>query len=387
MGGLLACPCFNGDIMKLTFCAPCIFGLEGLCANELKFLGIENVRAENGRVLFDGDFSALARANINSRYAERIQILLGEFEARTFDELFEGVKSLEWENFIGMNDAFPVKGRCHNSTLMSTPDCQKIIKKAVVSRLSQKYSLSWFEETGPLHQIQFLILNDRASILLDTSGAGLHKRGYRAESNEAPIKETLAAAMAELSGVRANHFVADPLCGSGTILIESAMKALGIAPGLKRYFACEKWGCVPAEAFSNERELARSRRRADCDCAFRAEGSDIDSAALEIAAHNAELAGVGERIRFFKRDVRNFTLSDGYETVITNPPYGERLLDVRAAEELYKTMGERFKRQKGKSYTVITPDDDFEKVFGRKADRRRKTYNGMLKCQIYMFFK
>ncbi len=195
--------------MKLTFSAPCIFGLEGLCANELRFLGIQDVTAENGRVLFKGDFTTLAKANINSRYAERIQILLAEFNAKTFDELFEGVKNIEWESFIGMNDAFPVKGRSLSSKLSSIPDCQKIIKKAVVTRLSNRYRMSWFEETGSLHQIQFLIFKDKVSIMLDTSGAGLHKRGYRAESNDAPIKETLAAAMAELSRVRSNHFVTE----------------------------------------------------------------------------------------------------------------------------------------------------------------------------------
>lgn len=371
--------------MKLDFSAPCIFGLEGLCAKELKFLGVSNVRAENGRVLFSGDFSTLAKANINSRYAERIHILLAEFEANSFDELFEGVRAVEWENFIGASDAFPVKGRCLNSKLMSVPDCQKIIKKAVVSRLSQKYMLSWFEETGTVFQIQFLILNNRVSIMLDTSGAGLHKRGYRAESNEAPIKETLAAAMAEIAGVRRNHFVSDPMCGSGTILIEAAMKAMGIAPGIKRYFACERWHCVPDEVFEQERELAKSKQRDDCD--FCAEGSDIDELALNTARHNAELAGVGDRIKFYNRNIKNFELSDGYQTVITNPPYGERLLDIKEAEELYRIMGQKFKRLDKKSYTIITPDDDFEKIFGRKADKRRKMYNGTLRCQVYMYYK
>lgn len=369
----------------LTFCAPCIFGLEGLCANEFRFLGLKNVRAENGRVLFDGDFADLAKANIRARYAERIQILLAEFTARSFDELFEGVKSVEWERFIGMSDAFPVKGRCLNSKLMSVPDCQKIVKKAVVNRLSNRYMLSWFEETGALHQIQFLILNDRVSVMLDTSGAPLHKRGYRAQSNEAPIKETLAAAMAELSGVRANHFVTDPMCGSGTILIEAAMKALRIAPGLKRGFACEKWSCIPGGVFEDERRAALSEIRTDCS--FSAHGLDIDASALEVAAQNAKLAGVGEYIRFENRDIRDFVPAEGYQTVITNPPYGERLLDIRAAEELYKIMGERFAPLSGKRYTVITPDDDFEKLFGRKADKRRKTYNGTLKCQIYLYYK
>ena len=371
--------------MNLTFTAPCIFGLEGFCANELKFLGIKNVRAENGRVLFEGDFSTLARANINSRYAERIQILLAEFKAESFDELFDGVKNIEWESFIGMSDAFPVKGSCLSSKLKSVPDCQKIIKKAVAERLSKRYMLSWFEETGPVHQIQFLILKDKVSITLDTSGAGLHKRGYRADSNDAPIKETLAAAMAELAFVRPNHFVIDPMCGSGTVLIEAAQKALKIAPGMNRYFACEKWSCIPDGVFEAERELARSKVNRDCE--FRAEGYDIDPDALETAGKNAEIAGVGDRITFAVRDIKDYVQPEGYATVITNPPYGERLLDIKSAEELYKIMGERFVREKGKSYTIITPDDDFEKLFGRKADKRRKVYNGTLKCQIYHYFK
>ena len=369
--------------MKMTFCAPCIFGLEGICANEFRFLGLENVRAENGRVLFDGDFSAMARANINSRYAERIQILLAEFRAVTFNDLFERVKAVRWADFIGMSDAFPVKGSCLNSKLMSVPDCQKIIKKAIVQSLSERYMLSWFEETGAPRQVQFLIINDRVSILLDTSGSGLHKRGYRAQSNDAPIKETLAAAMAELAGVRPSHFVVDPMCGSGTILIESAMKALRIAPGLSRSFASERWSCVPDGAFEQERE--RARAAINRDCAFRAEGFDIDEAALEVAKSNADKAGVGDRITFSKRDIRDFELPEGYCTVITNPPYGERLLDLRAAEELYAVMGARFKKESGKRYTIITPDDDFEKIFGRKTDKRRKTYNGTLKCQIYIY--
>ena len=223
------------------------------CANEFKFLGLKNVEAHNGKVTFEGDFSDMAKANINSRYAERIQILLAEFEAVSFEELFEGVKSVAWEDFIGVNDAFPVKGRCLSSKLMSVPDCQKIIKKAVVTRLSEKYMLPWLEESGPLHQIQFLIMNDKVSVMLDTSGAGLHKRGYRAESNEAPIKETLAAAMADLSRVRGNHFVVDPMCGSGTILIEAALKAMKIAPGINRYFAAEKWNCVPSDVWKEQK--------------------------------------------------------------------------------------------------------------------------------------
>ena len=371
--------------MKLNFSAPCIFGLEGICANELRFLGIDDVKAENGRVVFSGDYSTLAKANINSRYAERIQILLAEFEARSFEELFENVKKIEWEKFIGISDAFPVKGRCLNSKLMSIPDCQKIIKKAVVSRLSERYMLSWFEETGPVHQIQFLILNDKVSVMLDTSGAGLHKRGYRAESNEAPIKETLAAAMAELARVRPNHFVTDPMCGSGTILIESAMKALNIAPGLRRSFACERFQNIDSSVWQQERNSATDLVIRDAD--FMAYGSDIDFHALEVAKENARRAGVSMKIDLSKRDLKDFVRKSEKGTVICNPPYGERMLDIRAAEDIYRTMGKIFNPERGWAYYIISPDETFEKCFGRKADKRRKLYNGMIKCRLHMYFK
>ena len=370
---------------NLTFCAPCLLGLEGICAGELKYLGFKNVRAENGRVFFDGDFSDMARANIMSRYAERILILLAEFSAYSFDGLFENVKIIPWENYIAKTDSFPVQGRCLSSKLHSVSDCQKIIKKAIVERLSAKYSLNWFEESGAVHQIKFLIMNDRVSLMLDTSGAGLHKRGYRADSNDAPIKETLAAAMVDLARVRPNHFVVDPMCGSGTIVIEAAMKALNFAPGLNRSFAFESWQQVSDEIAAREREAARAL--INTDCAFRAIGYDIDDNTLEIARSNAFKAGVGDRIEFRQRDIDDFEFDSDYETVVTNPPYGERLLDLDEAEKLYKIMGEKFIPSKGKSYTIISPDDDFERVFGRKADKRRKLYNGMLKCQVYMYFR
>lgn len=370
---------------QLRFAAPCLFGLEGLCANEYKFNGIDSVKAENGRVLFSGDFNTLAKTNIISRYAERIMILLAEFEAYSFDSLFEGVKTIEWEKWIDKTDAFPVQGNCLDSQLQSVSDCQKIIKKAVVKRLSSKYDINWFDESGAVHQIRFLIFKNRVSIMLDTSGDGLYKRGYRADSNDAPIKETLAAAMVDLARVRPNHNVVDPMCGSGTILIESAMKALKIAPGLNRSFAAEKWSQIPSEIWEDEREKAASL--VNCDCNFQAIGYDIDDSALKLAKKNAEIAGVADRIRFEKRDIKDFKFDYEYETVIVNPPYGERLLDIDEAEKLYKIMGEKFIRDKGKSYTIISPGDDFEKVFGRKADKRRKIYNGMLNCQVYMYFK
>lgn len=370
---------------NLKFCAPCILGVEGICANDLKFNGIKDVKAENGRVFFSGDLSALAKANLVSRYAERIQIVLAEFTAETFDSLFEGVKNIPWENFIAEKDSFPVKGSCLDSKLYSISDCQKIIKKAVCERLSLKYGISWFEESGPVHQIQFLIRNDKAYILLDTSGEGLHKRGYRAASNDAPIKETLAAVMVDLMRVRPNHFVVDPMCGSGTLLIEAAMKALKIAPGLNRTFSAEGWTQIPNNIWNEEREKLKAN--IDRSCSFNAVGYDIAENALEIAKANAVKAEVGDKIKFEKRNITDFEFDNDFQTTIVNPPYGERLLDIDEAEKLYKIMGERFVRAKGKSYGIITPDDDFEKVFGRKADKRRKLYNGTLKCQFYMYYK
>ena len=368
---------------NLTFVAPCIFGLEGICANEFKFLGFKNVVAENGRVLFNGDFETMIKANIHSRYAERILILLSEFNAYTFDDLFEGVKAIPWEKFISKTDAFPVKGKSLSSKLKSVPNCQKIVKKAVVESLNEKYLIPWFEETDALHQIQFLIMNDKVSVMLDTTGAGLHKRGYRANSNDAPIKETLAAAMAELAGVRPNHNVVDPMCGSGTILIESALKALKIPPGINRYFAFQNWSQIDSNLVDKIKEEAKNNIKTDCS--FSAIGYDIDEITLKIAKENAEKAGVADRIRFEKRDIKDFKPDFERQTVITNPPYGERLLDITTAEQLYKTMGERFLKNPSASYTIISPDDDFEKIFGKKADKRRKLYNGMLKCQVYIY--
>lgn len=370
---------------RLDFCAPCILGVEGICANDLKFNGIENVRAENGRVLFSGNYNTLVRANLISRYSERIQILLAEFKATSFENLFEGVKNIEWERFISEKDAFPVKGSCLDSDIHSVSDCQKIIKKAVADRLSAKYGINWLEETGSVHQIQFLLRNNRVSILLDTSGDGLHKRGYRCESNDAPIKETLAAVMVDLMRVRSNHFVVDPMCGSGTLLIEAALKAQKIAPGINRSFSSENWSQIPVSIWKEERERALSEVNSECD--FKAIGYDIDERALEVARSNAERAGIADRIEFVKRDIRDFSFDSDYQTTIVNPPYGERLLDVDEAEKLYKVMGELFIKQKGKTYGIITPDDDFEKIFGRKADKRRKLYNGTLKCQFYMYLK
>lgn len=369
----------------MTFCATCLLGLEGLVANELRHHEIENVRAENGRVLFDGDMSALCRANICSRYAERILILVNEFEAKTFEDLFSGVSSVDWSSYIDVDEAFPVKGNSINSQLSSVPACQKIIKKAVVESLKKSYNTDWFEETGAVHKIHFLIIKDKVSIMIDTSGDALHKRGFRENANAAPIRETLAAAMVDLSHVRKNHIVCDPFCGSGTILIEAALKALNIMPGINRTFAAEDWTFSDCEIWQKERERARNLENRECT--FKAYGYDIDEEALSIAKENAKKAGVSDRIVFEKRDISDFVCDKDFLCVITNPPYGERLLDVKEAERLYKIMGQRFEKRQHYSYTVISPDDDFEKCFGRAADKRRKLYNGMLRCNVYMYYK
>lgn len=364
---------------------PCLLGIEGLVAEELRWMDAKNVEPQNGRVVFDGSDEMLARANIGSRYGERILVQMGNFRALSFEELFQGVKSLPWERWIGKSDAFPVKGRSLNSKLSSVPDCQSIIKKAVVERLKEKYNVSWFEETGTLYQIQFLIMKDNVSIMIDTSGAGLHKRGYRANSTEAPIKETLAASMAYLARVRRDANFIDPFCGSGTILIEAAMYALNIAPGMQRHFSAERWENIDKSVW--QREKARAQDLIRRDSTFAAQGYDIDGAAVSLTLENARKAGVIANIRAEKRDISDFKSVGEYGCVICNPPYGERLLDIRQAEELYRTMGNVFEQKHGWSYSIISPDETFEECYGRKADRRRKLYNGMIKCQFYMYFK
>jgi len=364
---------------------PCLLGIEGLVADELKFMDAKNVEPQNGRVVFDGSEEMIARANIGSRYGERILVQMGNFHALSFEELFQGVKALPWERWIGKNDVFPVKGRSLNSKLSSIPDCQSIIKKAVVERLKQKYNVNWFEETGTLYQIQFLIMKDNVSIMIDTSGAGLHKRGYRANSTEAPIKETLAAAMAYLARVRRDANFIDPFCGSGTVLIEAAMYALNIAPGMQRHFSAEHWANLDQGVWLREKKRAQDLIRRDST--FTAQGYDIDGAAISLTLENARKAGVIANIHAEKRDISDFISEGEYGCVICNPPYGERLLDIHQAEDIYRTMGNVFEQKHGWSYSIISPDETFEDCYGRKADRRRKLYNGMIKCQLYMYFK
>lgn len=369
---------------KIILSSPCHFGLEKTLRFEAQRIGGENITVSDGRVTFEGDMNTLARANLCLATAERVQIKLAEFRADTFDALFEGVKKIPLERFIGKQDAFPVKGHSLNSQLSSIPACQSIIKKAAVDRLASVYHLNYFDETGPVHQLQFNILKDVVSIYLDTSGAGLHKRGYRRNSNAAPIKETLAAGIIDLAMIRRDTIFCDPFCGSGTFLIEAAYKALNIAPGLKRTFAAEKWDCIPQDIWKEER--TRAMDSIIKDSKFYAYGWDIDEECVRLTIDNCAKAGVKSRIRIEKSDIADYVNESG-TTTVCNPPYGERLLEIKEAEQLYKTMGKVFAADKEHPCAVISPHEDFEKFFGKQADKRRKLYNGMIKCQLFSYGK
>lgn len=369
--------------MKFDFVAPCYFGTESATAFDFKRIGAENVAVTDGRVSFSGGADILAAANLYSRCAERILIRLASYPAKTFDELFDGVYAIPWEEYLPADAAFPVKGSSLSSTLSSVPACQSIVKKAVVERLKKGWRTGTLPETGGEYRIRFSLRKDVAEIFLDTSGDGLHKRGYRRNSTLAPLKETLAAAMLDLGRVYPDSTVQDPFCGSGTMCIEAAMKAMRIAPGLRRRFAAEHYAFVPKEAFTQAREKALSEIVRDAP--FEAFGSDIDPAAVELATHNAKLAGVGSKCRFSVADVRKFTPS-GRSLVFTNPPYGERLGSLEEAAELARVLGKRLEESPVRGAYIITADAEFESHFGRRAKRRRKLYNGMIPCQVYMYF-
>ena len=370
---------------KLLMLAPCMFGVEGILADELKRLDIKNVSPENGRVFFEGDENTLATANMFSRTAERVLIVAGRFNAMSFEDLFQAVKKISWEDYIGKDDAFPVTGYSINSNLHSIPDCQAIIKKAIVERLKQCYRVDWFKETGPIHKIRFSIQKDNVVVAIDSSGEGLHKRGYRAHSLEAPIKETLAAAMCYQARIFPDTVLYDPFCGSGTILVEAALIAKNAAPGLKRNFAAERFGDTYKNAFANARTNALDSIKQNIE--FRGIGTDIAKNAVDLTLENAKKAGVGELITASVKNISDFKIAEERALVITNPPYGERLLEIIEAEELYRIMGTVMPKERGKKYFVICPNDDFESRFGRPADKRRKLYNGMIKCQMYSYFK
>ncbi len=369
---------------KLDLCAPCLFGLEGPVGNELRHMGLDNVRPENGRVRFTGDEAAIARVNLRSRFAERVLIELGRFEAKTFDALFEGTKALPWEQFIPKNGAFPVKGYSLNSALHSVPDCQKIVKKAVVTRLGQRYRLNWLPEDGEKYQIQFSIMQDEAVLYLDTTGTGLHKRGYRPAHVLAPLRETLAAACVDIAGYRGRGDFCDPFCGSGTLAIEAALAAKNRAPGLNRAFSAQSWALCPPAVWEAERENARSREFSGDYHIF---ASDIDPKAVAMARQNAKRAGVADLIDFSVADARDFSRATERGVIVTNPPYGERMLEKKEAEALYTAFGAAYAKTEHWSLYLICSHPEFETAFGHKADKKRKLYNGMIRCDLFQYRK
>lgn len=363
---------------------PCPLGTESITAHQIRELGYETSEVVDGSVSFVGDEEAIALANVNLRSGERVLIKIGEFKALTFTELFDNVKKLPWEDFIGKDCAFPVKGYSLKSKLFSVPDCQSIIKKAVVSRLSEKYNVSWFEETGALYRIQFAIMKDVVTVYIDTTGAPLYKRGYRAEGVLAPLRETLAFSMIDVSRWRGDRPFIDPFCGSGTIPIEAAMYALNVAPGKMRRFECEKWDMFKNNIFNDAREEAVENEQWDREVNIFA--SDIDPDAVSLAISNAKKAGVDKKIKFFRADVKDVRAFKDKGIVMCNPPYGERLMDKKSVERLYQTMGRKFSEFENASKLILTSYEDFEKYYGKKADKKRKLYNGMLKCNLYMYF-
>ena len=367
---------------QMKFAAPCLFGLEGICGDELRRLNIENVQVEDRRVLFTGDEYTLAKANICLRTAERIHIVLAQFEAKTFEELFQGVYHANLEDYIPNDGAFPVKGKCLDSQLMSESDCQAIVKKAAARRLGEKYGISWLPETGPVFQLQFLILRNQVSIYLDTSGAGLHKRGYRATSNDAPLRETLAAAMVQLARYRGREYLWDPFCGSGTIPIEAALIAKNRAPGLNRQFAAQNYPWMPKDTWEQVRQEARDK---EFNGKYQIMGSDNDPACVSLSFANARKAGVSDCVTFRDGDATKMSLPTDQGLIICNPPYGQRMMELQAAQRLYGALGRHLKFADGWKKYIITSEPEFEHYFGRRADKKRKLYNGMIKCDLYMF--
>ena len=367
----------------LTYVMPCLFGLEGLAGDELRRLGLADVQVENGRVRCRGELADLPRLEINLRCAERVLILMGSFPAHSFEALFEGTAALPWEDFIPRDGQFPVKGHALDSQLHSVPDCQKIVKRAAVKRLGEKYGLTRLPETGGKYQIQFSIMHDRCELYLDPTGPGLHKRGYRAVGVEAPLRETLAAAMVLLSRYRGKDPFRDPFCGSGTIVIEAALIAKNRAPGLDRSFEAQKWPCVPGKFWLDAAGEAMDR---EFDGVYDLWGGDIDPKAVRIARENAAKAGVEDLVRFDVADASALRCEGEYGQVVTNPPYGERLLEKEEAEALYRAFGEAYRQIPPKwRVLVLSSHPEFERFFGRKADKKRKLYNGMIKCDLYQF--
>lgn len=369
---------------KITLIATAAFGLEAVVGREIKNLGFEDVRVDNSKVTFTSDFKGLARANLWLRTADRVKILIGEFKATTFDELFEKTKALPWAEWIPKDGQFPVTGKSIKSTLFSVSDCQAIVKKAVVESLKQHYKTQWFEEKGELYKIEVALLKEIATITLDTSGAGLHKRGYRDWIGPAPIKETMAAALIQLSYWNPDRVLVDPLCGSGTIPIEAALIGKNIAPGMNRTFPSESWEVIPRQAWREARE--ETHDLAQFDRKLEIIGTDIDDEILKVARRNLREADLEGEIHFQRMALEAFRSSKKYGVFICNPPYGERLSDKKEVESLYRTMGKVFRSHESWSSYIITSHPDFERLFGQNSSRKRKLFNGDIEVHYYQYY-
>ncbi|WP_096188903.1 THUMP domain-containing class I SAM-dependent RNA methyltransferase [Evansella halocellulosilytica] len=364
--------------------ATAAMGLEAIVANEVRELGYENVQVENGKVIFETDSVGIARANLWLRTADRIKVIIGEFHAETFEELFEKTKALPWSEYITKDAEFPVIGRSVKSKLFSISDCQAIVKKAVVESLKQSYHIDWFEEQGPLHRIEVALLKDKATLTIDASGTGLHKRGYRYLHNEAPLKETLAAAMIKLTNWHPDRPFYDPFCGSGTLAIEAAMIGQNIAPGINRDFAFEQWDWY--EQGWIDRALEEAEDLAKYDQPLNIVGSDNDHKMIELAKNNAIEAGFPDLIQFKQMQVKDFRTNEEYGVIVGNPPYGERMNERAYVENLYRQMGMTFKPLNTWSVYIITSYPHFEKVYGQKATKKRKLYNGNIRTDYYQYW-
>ncbi|MGF2616815.1 class I SAM-dependent RNA methyltransferase [Rossellomorea vietnamensis] len=370
--------------MRFKLIATAAMGLEALVAKEVRDLGYE-CEVENGKVIFEGDEKAIARANMWLRTADRVKILVGEFKAYSFDELFEKTKSLPWEDYLPEDAEFPVQGKSVKSKLYSVPDCQAITKKAIVQRLQTAYNRSsWLEESGPLFKLEVAIHKDVVSLTMDTSGQGLHKRGYRIGQGEAPLKETLAAALIQLTTWNADRPFADPFCGSGTIPIEAALIGQNIAPGFNRDFLSEEWPWMPQKVWDDVRMEAEDL--ANYDQPLEILGTDIDHRMIEVSKNNAFEAGLGELIQFKQMQVRDFHSDKSYGVIVGNPPYGERIGERKEVEEMYKAMGKAFEKMDTWSKYIMTSHEGFEEVYGKKATKKRKLFNGFIRTDYYQYW-
>ena len=369
--------------MEYTLIATSTFGLESVVADELRELGYEDLTIENGKITFTGDEWDIATCNIWLRTADRVLIKVKEFKAESFEELFQGTKSIEWADIIPEDGFMHIVGKCIKSKLHSVPDCQSIVKKAVVESMKRKYDIEQFKEDGPTYKIEVALLKDIVTLTIDTTGPGLHKRGYRTQAGEAPLKETLAAALVLLSKWNPERIFADPMCGSGTIIIEAAMIGRNMAPGINRNFVSEDWANIDKSIWEDARKFATSKIN---DKEFRILGSDIDGRLLKIARDNIERAGVDDCVAVQTLDMREFSSNKKYGCIVTNPPYGERIGQAKEVEDIYKEMGKVFAKLDSWSVFVLTSHPDFQKLYGSKATKNRKLYNGKIQAYFYQYF-